>query len=107
MPVAGLCKFLFYDIADQKNLTSPKEITDHEGCQCRDKYHGNTTDDARECQGKHYLEKYLDRTGTKIPGGIDHVFINLCKGIINRQYHKRQEIIYHAKDDGLRRIDDI
>ena len=83
MPVAGLGKFLFHHVADQKDLASAKKIADDKSSKCRDKYHGNTTDDAGNRQRKSDLEKNLQFVGTKVPGSIDHIHIDLGKRIVN------------------------
>ena len=48
MPVAAFGEFLLNDVADQKDLAAAKEVGDYEGCQCRNKYHGDAADDAWE-----------------------------------------------------------
>ena len=35
----------------------------------------------------------------QIVGGIDDAVIDLGEYVVDRQYHERQEIVYHAEDD--------
>ena len=65
VPVAALFKFLFDDIADEQNLASAKKIGDDKGCQCRDKYHCNSADNAREAERYNDFEKCLYIIGAR------------------------------------------
>ena len=107
MPVAGLGKFLFHHVADQKDLASAKEIADDEGGKSRDKHHGDSADNTGNGQRKRYLEENLHTVGSQISGGVDHIYIDFGKRVINGKHHKWQEVIYHAQDNGVGCIDDI
>ena len=106
MPVASLFKFLFDDISNEKDLASSKQVGDDKGSQRRDKYHCDSADDSRNSQWKDDLEKSLSAVCTEISCGIDDVFVDLYQYIVDRQYHKRQEVIDHSKDDRVRCVDD-
>lgn len=106
MPVGGARKFLFDNVPDQKKLAAAEQRTDDEGGQRRNKHHGDAADDPRYGERQDNADKSIDIAGTEVVGGIDYVFIDLRQRIIQGQHHKRQEIIYHAEHDGIRRIYD-
>ena len=95
MPVASFGKLLFDDITDQQDLASAQQVRDHEGGQRRDKYHGDTADDARDTERQPDIEQSLEKVCAQILCCVDGVVINLAKHIINRKNHKRQEVVYH------------
>ena len=57
--------------------------------------------------GRIILKKMAAFPDSQIAGRLNPVFTDSCHGVINRQQHKRQEVVYHAKDNGCRCIYDI
>ena len=106
MPVASLFEFLLDDISDQKNLASTEKIGDDKGCKRRNKYHCDPADDSRNCQRQYDLKEGLAVVCAEVSCGIDHIFVNLYKHVIDRKHHKRQKVIDHAEDDRVRCVDD-
>ena len=49
--------------------------------------------------------KCLKITGAQIQCGVNDIFVNLNKDVVDWQYHKRQKIINHTKDDRVWCID--
>ena len=107
MPVARLGKFLFNDISDQEYLAAAQKFADHEGSEGGNEYHSNAADDARYGQRESDLEKGLYIVRAQVFRRIYHIGVDFHEGIINGQHHKRQKVIYHAKNDRIGRIDNI
>ena len=82
MPVGGLCKFLVDDVTDQQDLTAAQQGADDEGGQRRDKDHGNTADDTGHWEGQYNTEKSMYVVCAQIPGGVDHILVNLGQCIV-------------------------
>lgn len=106
MPVASLFKFLLDDISNQKDFTSTKKIGDDEGCERRNKYHGNSADDSRNGQWQYDFKEGLTVVCAEISCGIDYIFVNLYEHVVDRKYHKWQKVIDHTKNDRIRCVDD-
>ena len=83
MPVASLFKFLLDDISNQKDFTSTKKIGDDEGCERRNKYHGNSADDPWNAQWQQDFGKCLHTVCTKISGCFDNICVNFGQYIVN------------------------
>ena len=107
MPVACLGKFLFNDVTDKQNFASAQQRGNNECGECRYEYHGDSADNTGYTKRQCNPHKCIKAIGTKIPSRIDDVGINLGKGIVNRQHHKWQKVIYHTKDNGRGCINDI
>ena len=52
--------------------------------------------------GSMILKKVCTDLAPKISCCIDDVVVDFDQGIVNRQHHKRQKVVYHAKHDGIR-----
>lgn len=82
MPVGCLGKFEVDHIADQQKLAAAKQRADDEGGERRDKYHGNTADNARDREGQNDAEKGMYVAGSQIMGSVDHIDIDLSQCVI-------------------------
>ena len=105
MPVAAFGEFLLNDVADQKDLAAAKEVGDYEGCQCRNKYHGDAADDAWKAQRQPHIDQRLKEVGSQVMGCIDGIVVDLAEYVVDREYHKGQEVVNHAEYNGSRCID--
>ena len=100
MPVAAFGEFLLNDVADQKDLAAAKEVGDYEGCQCRNKYHGDAADDAWKAQRQPHIDQRLKEVGSQVMGCIDGIVVDLAEYVVHREYHKGQEVVNHAEYNG-------
>ena len=107
MPVARLCKFLFDDIAYEQYFAAAQKVGNNECCESGYEYHGNTADDTGQTQRENDPEKSLNSVCPQIVSRIYDVHVYFRERIIKRKYHKRQEVVNHAEDNGARRVDDI
>ena len=66
---------------------------------------GDSADNARYAQRQDDPQKSLQVVCSQIPGCRYDVPVDLGKYIVDRQHHKRQEIVYHAENDRKRCVD--